>query len=717
MGTVTLRPNAELTNMDQGGSSAWTPAGTTWDQTDDDSDATYAQFDNGGWLGDYAATLEVAMTTVALPAGAQIRSVTPRVRDYASHLNYQPILTASLKDNTGAAGWLNHGGSTSVVTRTGSARTTKANGAAWDQAGLDDLRMAYSVSEQYKTANHGNALYRIYELNADVLYNERPVAVVTGPTEGATIISTQPTVTWTYADPEADAQERYRIRVFSAAEYGIGGFDPETSPATWDSGDVFSSALSAVVGTVLAQGTTYRAYVKVSDAGSSGRFSLWDSNTFTIQSAVSGSAASPGTGPAAPSLTAVLDAALARVVLTLQGRDNMLTYHQSSAEGPDTEGWLVNLNCTLARSTAQAAEGVGSFAMTSVAAGNMGMVTPLGATSLHAVTAGGTYTALASLRAATVARSCNVTVTWYTAAGASAGSASVSGVVADTTGGWTQLAVTAAAPVGAAFAAVAVNVLSTGGAGEVHYVDKISLAPGSSTVWTPGGFVAGPNMLTADQATAEVAITGWTGTNAALARTTLQDFDGLASIMLTASSAATMSMTTPTGVAGKPVTAGQVYSATAQVLASVTVRSCTLAITWYTAAGAVVSTTTGTARTDSTSGWTRLFVAGIAPATAAYAALVLTVTSPANAEVHYADRLQLASGVTDLWLDPAVPRRRVPELVASDDAGVTWFDLPRLGLSDDLPDSQLHQPVGTFYDYEVPGNVTRRYRARTLVAV
>jgi hypothetical protein len=61
--------------------------------------------------------------------------------------------------------------------------------------------------------------------------------------------------------------------VFSAAEFGIGGFDAETSPATWETSGTSRTASSVVVGVDLPN-DTWRAYVRSSDT--SGLFSLWN---------------------------------------------------------------------------------------------------------------------------------------------------------------------------------------------------------------------------------------------------------------------------------------------------------------------------------------------------------------------------------------------------------------------------------------------------------
>jgi hypothetical protein len=193
----------------------------------------------------------------------------------------------------------------SMETKALTVRNLNVAGAPFTQADIDDLRLfTYIIGTSTRAY--------VYETYIDVLYNEAPVATVTAPTEGGSITTTtRPTITWTYSDPEGDAQERYRVKIFSAAQYGAGGFSPETSAPTWDSGEVFSSATSLALPVDLDNSTTYRAYVKVADVGSSGRYSNWDNNTFTISV----------TAPPAPSLT--------------------VTAQQSHATGPRTQLVLV----------------------------------------------------------------------------------------------------------------------------------------------------------------------------------------------------------------------------------------------------------------------------------------------------------------------------------------------------------------------------------------
>ena len=134
---------------------------------------------------------------------------------------------------------------------------------------------------------------------------------------------------------------------------------------------------------------------------------------------------------------------------------------------------------------------------------------------------------------------------------------------------------------------------------------------------------------------------GWTGSNATLTYATF--------LMLHASSAATMSAQTPTGVAAAYpyVQPGNWYTGMlsswagrADTNAASTARSITATLTFYNAAGTSLGSTPGTPVNDTAakSGglpiWTIVSVQALAPANAVTAALTYTVTSPANAEYH-----------------------------------------------------------------------------------
>lgn len=331
-------------------------------------------------------------------------------------------------------------------------------------------------------------LQGVFAADRTLVASTAPVVVATAPTDPVTTTS-RPPVTWTYSDAEGAAQESYETKIFTAAQYGALGFDPATSTPEWTSGVQASSGARSATPTVdLTHGVTYRAYVRASQAG--GQWSAWSFILFTVTL----------DQPAAPTLTATADPAHGRTVLAVQGRDNLLSANQASFE-TDTAGWAATTG-TLGRSTAQAAHGAASGTITTTGAGVNGATTPTGTSGLPVV-AGKTYTALASFRlAAALTRTARLFVNWYTAAG-SLISATANADVAPTNSGWTQAAVTAAAPANAAFAAIVVQLVNAAGASEVLHFDKIGLAPGSSTTWTRGGLSTATNRFSIERRTVD----------------------------------------------------------------------------------------------------------------------------------------------------------------------------------------------------------------------
>lgn len=478
----TLRPN--------GGSNGWgiTGGATEYGVTSDNADGSYISTPSSPENG------QLDFSTFTLPTGARVRSVTPRIRIAMIGGSITGALQVNLIDPalspTGSQG--NFIAPTSTITTfTLPGFTKRADGAEWTQADIDAMYLKWNGAV-------GSGTLRIYELYIDVLYNEAPVVSAVTPS-GTITASSQPAIGWTYTDPDGDVQERYRVKVFSAAQYGIGGFDPETSPSTWDSGAVFSSAVS-VYPDPLVNGTTYKAYVKAADAGSGGRYSAWAAGSaFTITLDV----------PAVPGFSAVTgDNTNARFALDVLGRDNLLTANQSDFE-TNTVGWTATSNCTIARSLAQFKHGVASLAMTSSASGNMLARTGSGVSG-SPITGGLPYYAVAAFRSAISARSCQVWMYQYDSAGVYLGNDISGATVADTTTGWTYAFAEGTPAANCAYLQVEVRVIATGGASEVHYVDTIGLFPGYFNLLTYPGWNARletTTNLTGDNATLSLANT------------------------------------------------------------------------------------------------------------------------------------------------------------------------------------------------------------------
>lgn len=280
-------------------------------------------------------------------------------------------------------------------------------------------------------------------------------------------------IAWVGDDkPQTNAE----VAVFTDAQYGAGGFDPSTSTAAWRG---TSGTASVTVLTDLAS-DTYRAYVRThSQAGNVDLVSPWAYSGFTV--AVVGSAE--------PDLTATWDEPTNRVVVQVQGHVNMLSNNQATIEG-STFGWTSPTNCAISQQSTQAKSGTYSMRLRSTASGNMAVVAYLGDDdhkALQAVVVGQDYTAQAAFRAAASARSCRVDIEWLDAS-LSTLSTTTGTAGNDSTSAWTVRSVTGTAPASAAYARVKLNVLSTGGASEDHFVDEVALTPGALAAWSPGAF-------------------------------------------------------------------------------------------------------------------------------------------------------------------------------------------------------------------------------------
>lgn len=151
----------------------------------------------------------------------------------------------------------------------------------------------------------------------------------------------------------------------------------------------------------------------------------------------------------------------------------------------------------------------------------------------------------------------------------------------------------------------------------------------------------------------ETDTTGWSGTQATLARVTTPVRSGSGALQLTATAASPYSADTPTGTSGQPVVAGAAYVLCGWFRTAVTSRSCSMRVDWYTDAGALISGESTATVASSTSAYTAAEARVVAPATAAYAAIRAIIGNGAIGELHYVDFAMLAtarfSGYVDDW--------------------------------------------------------------------
>jgi hypothetical protein len=266
MTTHTLTPNGVHTP------SAYTYAGATSGPAAlaDDSDSSYVQIAAG--IG-----FDFTLSDVTLPLGAVVKSaqLTFRTNRSAGSAVSAPFYLTSAEVGATAAQTLTP--STSITTY----ETAKV-GTAIGQDPLNALRV---VAHNNGEASDG--VLRIYKAFATVVVAERPTVHVTAPNGTVTTTST-PVVSWTYT-PGSDGgpQERAQVRIFTAAQWAVAGFDPETSTAEYDSGEISGAGLAHTPTDALANGETYFVFVRAAQlVNGVAQWSAWSWVTFDAEADV-----------------------------------------------------------------------------------------------------------------------------------------------------------------------------------------------------------------------------------------------------------------------------------------------------------------------------------------------------------------------------------------------------------------------------------------------
>lgn len=274
MPTVTVRPSSSPdTHI---GSWTLTGAASLLAAVNDGSDSTYATSDTYSNL--YGAG------GGSIPVGSVLKWVAPVIRyknvwsgDDGGGLSY------------GAVGWESIG--SVLVPWSSSAFTYRAP--SFLPPATSDMWMSFTTRTELVT---------VYDMWWELVYATAPTAAVSAPT-GTVTTTSAPQVKWTHtAGTDGGPQSRYEAKVFSAAQYGAGGFNPSTSTATWASGQTVGSA-NTVTPPALPN-DTYRAYVRTAQTtGGEAQWSDW---------AYSGFVLAAGSPPVVLSVTATGDDAHAR---------------------------------------------------------------------------------------------------------------------------------------------------------------------------------------------------------------------------------------------------------------------------------------------------------------------------------------------------------------------------------------------------------------------
>lgn len=155
------------------------------------------------------------------------------------------------------------------------------------------------------------------------------------------------------------------------------------------------------------------------------------------------------------------------------------------------------------------------------------------------------------------------------------------------------------------------------------------------------------NILSSNDGSFEGGVGTWAAnTNCSVAQSSAQALDGSFSLSMTSTAAGDMKATSGQ-YAVLPLTQ---YTAMAFLRSAVSARSTSVFITWFDATHTVISTVTGTANNDTTSGWTQDTVTATSPSNAAFAFVgVLVSATGAASEVHYVDEAGLFPGSGTTW--------------------------------------------------------------------
>lgn len=285
MSVAVLRPNATL-----GSSATLTGGATAHAVLSDDSDASYANYPNFNYLS------QLGLGSFTLPAGAVAKGARIRLRQnhYTTPLNWR----VQLYDPVGPVVYLSSPVPSLYLKTT---VTTVMVNRSFTQAEIDALAL---VIDRDTGPGEGN----VYEAYVDLIYVEQPVATVTAPT-GTVTDTNRPAVAWTNVlDGDGGPQTHYEVKVFSAAQYGAGGFDPATSITADGTGIVASPATGQQIATVLADGT-YRAYVRTAQTvNGTQHWSAWDYEGFVVDV----------DRPATPTLTLSTESVAGRIAVALE---------------------------------------------------------------------------------------------------------------------------------------------------------------------------------------------------------------------------------------------------------------------------------------------------------------------------------------------------------------------------------------------------------------
>jgi hypothetical protein len=267
--TLTMRPNSTVVGASGGVTLVGAAAvHTAWS---DNTDTSYVQFTSR--CRTPAQRVEVGFAAPSIPAGAQIFSVGAQVR---------VLQTVSPAPQPVHCGWFRCSRPQNIITtivlgfleflfgwtvpqQPVSATYTIQNlptqvtdpfGNPWTTASFTNFTMPVGRDDLA-----GNPS-RISELYVNVTYSVQSTITVTAPT-GTVTTTCRPTVIWTYANTQSDAQQAYQVAIYSAAQVAALGFAPFVSTPTDSTGGWIFSEIQQWTADVDLTNGSWTAYVQV----------------------------------------------------------------------------------------------------------------------------------------------------------------------------------------------------------------------------------------------------------------------------------------------------------------------------------------------------------------------------------------------------------------------------------------------------------------------
>lgn len=363
-----------------------------------------------------------------------------------------------------------------------------ASGKEWTQTEMNRQCLEF-WDNSLGTANLGPIVRKAWleaETQQRVTVSTVDIETLSG---GVLASTTQPRVTWVYAQAENFPEHRFEVAVFTSEQYGAQGFNPATSEATYRTKQ-FGPAEGHVVERNLRNGKTYRAYVRASQMFNGQEWwSDWANVQFTIT-------LSP---PGIPELSLAQEITNYRNRVMVRGHVNVLS-EEDAAQVTTAGTWVGvgGLTGSPARVTSPAPPtGVAGAALQVTANGTSFLLfrtTETPGLFTTSIVPGEKYEFSFWGRGNTITGRYYPRIIWLTATGTEILVAGTSNFDA-ATGTWTRGSTELTAPAGAVGVAAYIQISTTANGnpanGTIFYVAGAQIAPKDTGDATPLPFIRG----------------------------------------------------------------------------------------------------------------------------------------------------------------------------------------------------------------------------------